>query len=721
MRRERDEKRAFARKQRRLAEINSAILSSMPAHVALLDADGHIVAVNQAWQYHGTRYGFDDPRCEIGENYLDVCRRAKGDHAADAIAVVQGLEAVLAGTRNSFALEYVSHNGAERRWQRIMVTPVARGGKDGAVIMLLDVTDRKLAEEQLKINASALRHLTEAVIITDAELHVVAVNKAFVTITGFVAERMLGRRLADLVVDTDAQNLMKEIRTTIDSEGAWKGELRSRRADGELFPAYCSFSPVRNDAGHIEHYTAVFTDLTAFREFERRIEFLSQHDALTGLPNRNALAAQLQEAIPLAKATGTTFALLVAELDDFKTVNDTMGHATGDLLLKAVADRLRKINRAGDGLARMGGDEFGILVINLNHPAEAERVAERIRVALERPFRISGQDMFVTASIGVSSFSNDGQDFESLLRAADAAVYRAKQLGRNTVSWYSAEMDVANVERFTIQNSLPQALAQGQFILEYQPTINLFNGRVTGAEALIRWRHPQLGLVGPTRFIGLAEETGLIIPIGEWVFRTACHPVARWIASGWSDATVAVNLSARQFAQPELTNRITAALTEANIEPWRLRLEVTESMVMNDPDAAASTIERLSYMGVQMALDDFGTGYSSFNYLKRFHLRCLKVDRSFISGVASDNEDASIVRAIIALGKALGMKIVGEGIETLAQADFLRNAGCDDGQGFYYSPATSPADVRAMAMSDFPLATGSLQAQLDLIDNRTES
>jgi len=715
MRQERNEKRISEREQRRLAEVNSAILSSLPAHVALLDSEGHIVAVNEAWQRNGRLHGFDDPNCDVGESYLDVCKRAKGDHAVDAIQVVQGLQALLAGTRESFALEYACHVGAEKRWLRMMATPVTRGGKGGAVVMMLNVTDRKLAEEQLKINANALRHLTEGVVITDADLHIVTVNKAFSTLTGYSAEKTLGRRLSELLVREQPEMLIENIRTAVIHDGGWKGELRSRRANGELFPAFFSFSAVRDTTGEIEYYTAVFTDLSTFREFERRIDYLSHSDVLTGLPNRISLAAHMQKAVGNLQSNGASIALLVAELDSFKNVNDTVGHATGDLLLKSVADRLRRICRPGDVLARLGGDEFGVLALNLKDSSEAEKLAEGLRTAIERPFRLAGQDVFITASIGVSSFPTDGQDFEALLRAADAAVYRAKQLGRNTVSWYSPEMNVATMERFTLQNGLPHALARQEFVLEYQPTVDLYTGRLTGAEALLRWRHPQLGMITPTRFIGLAEDTGLIVPIGDWVLRTACRQVNRWMAAGWDDATVAVNLSARQFNQPDLQARISDALASANIEPWRLRMEVTESMIMSDPDRAAATLQRLARMGIQLALDDFGTGYSSLNYLKRFRLGCVKVDRSFVSGVASDEEDASIVRAIIALGKALGMKIIAEGIETVAQAEFLRNAGCDDGQGYYYSPATSATDVRAMAMNRFPLAAGSLQSQLDLV------
>ena len=717
LRQERNLKRASEREQRRLAEVNSAILGSLPAHVALLDANGHIVAVNAAWRLHGAPHGFDDPASQIGENYLEVCKRARGDHAIDADTVMQGVSAVLTGVRDAFALEYPRHQGAERRWQRIMATPVARGSRSGAVIMLLDVTDRKLIEEQLKINANALRHLTEGILIIDADLRIVTVNKAFTTITGIASDHAVGRRLADILVDNQAAQTIDDIRSTVGREGAWKGELRSRRASGELFPAYFSFSAVRDHAGEVEYYTAVLTDLSQYREFERRIEHLSQNDALTGLPNRAALAAQVKNAVATPSAIGGSYALLVVELDSFKTINETIGHVAGDALLKAVAARLSKSKRPNDVLARLGGDEFGLLAVDLTHPSEAERLATELRATIERPFRVAEHDVFITASVGISSFPSDGQDFDALLRAADAAVYRAKQLGRNTVSVYAPEINSACAERFALKNSLPQALAQEQFILEYQPTINLSTGLVTGAEALIRWRHPQLGLIGPTRFIGVAEDTGLIAPIGDWVLRTACQQVARWVAAGWRDATVAVNLSARQFAQSDLLAQIENALHAAKIEPWRLRLEVTESMVMSDPQSAATVIDKLSHMGAQIALDDFGTGYSSFNYLKRFRVGILKVDRSFISGVDSGDQDASIVRAIIALGQTLGMKIVAEGVETMAQSEFLRNAGCDDGQGFHYSPPTSAADVRAMATSKVPLLSGSLQPQLDLVIN----
>jgi len=349
--------------------------------------------------------------------------------------------------------------------------------------------------------------------------------------------------------------------------------------------------------------------------------------------------------------------------------------------------------RGDEMLARLGGDEFVLLVPQLQTADESAAVAEHLRISLERPFKIGEHELFITASIGISCYPQDGRDFEAMLRTADAAVYRAKRSGRNAVAFYSAEIDAAAQERFVLQNGLPHALARGEFILEYQPTIDLRNNAVTGVEALIRWRHPQLGLVPPSRFIDLAEDTGLIIPISEWVLRTALLQAKHWINAGWSHAAVAVNLSVRQFTQPNLAVRIAEILASIGVQPSCVRLEVTESMVMEDPLMAAATLEHLGRMGIQMALDDFGTGYSSLSFLKRFRLACLKVDRSFVSGTPGNAGDESIVHAVVALGKTLGMKIIAEGVETRAQASFLRDAGCDDAQGYYYARPVDSKEV----------------------------
>lgn len=690
MRRERREKERTEHEQQRLAELNSAILNSLPALIALLDARGHIIAVNEAWRASRHSAGLANPAWGIGSDYVNLCARLDKERVSDAAAVAQGLKEVLLGARDSFSIEYAIHTTAVKRWFRMVGTPVSGGG---AVVMHLDVTDRKSAEEQLKINANALRHLSEGVVITDANLCVVTVNQAFVGITGYLQRQVTGRPVATLTAQDQSHAFMQLIKATVTQRGSWKGELPVRRKSGEVFPALFSFSAVRSESGAVEYFTAVFSDLSSVRAAERQVEFLSQHDALTALPNRTALQQRLHQAIATHDPQQGAPVLLLIELDRFKTVNDTLGHPIGDALLCGVAKRLSNHIGSNEMLARLGGDEFVVLVPQLRTPEEIAAVAEHMRSTLERPFNIGTHELFITASIGVSCYPHDGRDFEAMLRTADAAVYRAKRSGRNTISFYSAEMDAAAQERFLLQNTLPQALARGEFILEYQPTIDLKNNVVTGVEALIRWRHPQLGMVPPGHFIDLAEDTGLIIPISEWVLRTALIQAKRWIAAGWSRAAVAVNLSVRQFAQPDLAARIAETIESVGMQPSRIRLEVTESMVMEDPILAAATLERLSRMGIQIALDDFGTGYSSLSYLKRFRLGCLKVDRSFVSGTPGDAGDESIVHAVVALGKTLGMKIVAEGVETRAQANFLRAAGCDDAQGFYYARPVDSEEV----------------------------
>ncbi len=694
MRNEREAKYRTEREQQRLSALNGALLDSMPAHAALLDREGNIIATNAAWRCDGNRDGFSNPDWDVGTNYPTACLQLLQQHHKHAVEIARGVRAVLAGSRDHFAVEYPGGTDTERRWFRLMATPVSHARNDsahnaGAVIMHVDITERRGVEEQLKINANALQQLTEGVVITNADLKVITVNRAYSAMTGFEADEVIGLPLWTAITGEDGQQI-SATDTTLPLSGGWRAELSSRRKDGETFPAIFSINPVRGEQGQIEHYTAVLTDLSSLRDVERRIEYLSQHDALTGLPNRAALETELLTSTNEMHDRADVVAVLLVELDRFKSINDTLGHRTGDALIRAVSERLNHIRHASDYLARIGGDEFVVLRHGLYATETILPYADHIRAELEKPFVIGSRELFITASIGISCFPNDGLDYESLLRAADAAVYQAKQSGRNAVALYSPAEDAAATERFTLQNSLPLALSRDQFVLEYQPVVDLNSGIVTGVEALLRWQHPQLGLISPARFIGIAEDTGLILPISDWVLNTACAQLRTWQLGGWLNPHVAVNLSSREFARHDLPKRIAAALTEYDLKPHQLRLELTESMVMGDPASAADLINKLAEMGVEVALDDFGTGYSSLSYLKRFRLGCLKVDRSFVSGTQSNAGDQSIVRAVIALGKTLDMKIVGEGVETLEQANFLRQAGCDDAQGYFYArPATA--------------------------------
>jgi diguanylate cyclase (GGDEF)-like protein/PAS domain S-box-containing protein len=685
-RREREAKRHTEREQLRLSALNEALLDSLPAYAALLDSKGHLLAINAAWRGADDMNGFASNQLTLGMHYPNACLKLVARYHQHAVNMARGVRSVLSGIREQFVLEYSSDDATEKRhWFRTVVTRVRNTNFDsGAVIMHIDITERRLADEQLRISANALQHLTEGVVITNAQLQVIGINKAYSAMTGYDQDEVQGMPLWTVITGEDSTHAPTASRALALS-GGWRTELSSRRKDGEPFPALFSINPVRNALGDIEHYTAVLTDLSSLRDVERRIEYLAQHDALTGLANRAALETRLLHTISNLQNRFHVAAVLLIELDRFKSINDTLGHRAGDALIRAVAERLGHLKHPADFLARLGGDEFVLLCHETHNMDSIAPYAEQIRQELEKPFIIGARELFITASIGISCYPHDGLDYESLLRAADAAVYLAKQSGRNAVALYSPSEDAAATERFVLQNSLPMALARDELVLEYQPVVDLNTGMVRSVEALLRWKHPQLGLISPTRFIDIAEDTGLILPISDWVLNTACAQLRRWQLQGWRDPHVAVNLSSRQFSRQDLPERIATALDEYDLKPHQLRLELTESMVMGDPASAAELINKLHGMGIEVALDDFGTGYSSLAYLKRFRLGCLKVDRSFVSGSLNSQGDQSIIRAVVALGKTLDMKVVAEGVETLEQANFLRQVGCDDAQGYFYS------------------------------------
>lgn len=697
-RREREAKRLHALEQQRLSALNSALLDSLPAAAALLDSAGHLLAVNAEWGMTGKHNPFANTDWLIGTHYPSACLKLAQRHQLNAVNIACGIRGVLSGVRERFIIEYALDDSDKaaahpKRWFRTVVTQVRHQQFDaGAVIMHIDITERRQTDEQLRIGANALENLTEGVIIANAHLQIVSVNRTYTAMTGYESSEVMGMPLWLVVTGEEGQHAPNTSRTLALS-GGWRTELAVRRKGGETFPAIFSISPVRNAQNDIEHYTVVLTDLSTLRDVERRIEYLAQHDSLTGLPNRAALEARLLDNIANMPSRFHLAAVLLIELDRFKSINDTLGHRAGDLLIRAVTERLEHLKHPADFLARIGGDEFVLLCHETRELDSIRAHAEQIRQALEKPFVIGSRELFITASIGISCYPHDGIDYDSLLRAADAAVYQAKQSGRNNVAMYSPDEDAAATERFVLQNSLPMALARDQLVLEYQPLIDLNTGAVHSVEALLRWQHPQLGLVSPSRFIEIAEDTGLILPISDWVLNATCAQLRRWQLQGWENPHAAINLSSRQFSRPDLPQRIASALDEYDLKPDQLRLELTESMVMGDPASATLHIKQLRNMGVDVALDDFGTGYSSLSYLQRFQLGCLKVDRSFVKGIHHNAGDQSIVRAIIAMGKTLGMRIVAEGVETLEQANFLRQLGCDDAQGYFYSRPTQPDHI----------------------------
>jgi diguanylate cyclase (GGDEF)-like protein/PAS domain S-box-containing protein len=547
------------------------------------------------------------------------------------------------------------------------------------------VLSRSKEADSLRLLGQIFESSREGIMITDEAMRIVSVNPALARNTGYSEAQLVGKTPAFLS-SARQPDFSQAMRDSLARQGHSQHELWNRRADGEEFPALLSMSEVRYRDGRVTHYVGFHFDISERKAAEDRIAFLAYHDALTGLPNRVLAKERLDLAIALASRSGHKVALLFFDLDNFKMINDSLGHSTGDALLRAVATRLRGCIREGDTLSRVGGDEFLLVVSDVAAPDDVGAVSEKILAQLTEPFHVEGNELTTSVSMGVAVYPDDGQDFDALLKKADTAMYSAKEAGRNTYRFYTRQMNVDALEHLKIRTGLRQALDQGQFVLHFQPQIDLATGRTVGAEALIRWAHPELGLLPPARFIGIAEDTGLIVPIGDWVLREACRQAAAWrAASGLPELVCAVNLSAPQFRRGDLEGSVARALADSGLDAAGLELELTESILIRDTEHVLATVQRLKSIGVKLSIDDFGTGYSSLSYLKRFAVDKLKIDRSFVRGMADDPNDAAIVRAIIQMARSLGLKTIAEGVEDDRLRALLLMHRCDEGQGFHFA------------------------------------
>ncbi|KZE32649.1 PAS domain S-box-containing protein/diguanylate cyclase (GGDEF)-like protein [Crenobacter luteus] len=570
------------------------------------------------------------------------------------------------------------------------------GGRISAVWrMVRDISERREAEERMQLASKVFENTVEGIMITDPDLRIRSVNRAFTKITGYSEDEVLGKKPSVLSSGRHEQPFYESMWQHLSEHGAWQGEVWNRRKDGEVYPEWLAINAVRGVAGEITHYVAVFSDLSERKAADERIQFLAHFDVLTNLPNRSHMQDRAEIAIQNALRDGHQLALLLLDLDRFKTINESLGHSAGDALLQAATERIKHSLAPGAMLARQGGDEFIILLPRLAEPAEAAAVAETVREAFAAAFDVHGHRLTITPSIGISVFPDDGRDFETLVRNADAAMYLAKSSGRNSYKFYTADLNARAREILAIESQLRFALERDEFVLHYQPLVDMHSGRVVGAEALIRWQHPNLGLIGPAGFIQVAEERGFIVQIGNWVIREACRQLAEWLARGLPAVKVSVNLSALQFRQQELSTVIEDALAEHGLSGDCLDVEVTETVVMEDAEATLAAIERIKGMGLSLSVDDFGTGYSSLSYLKRFKADKIKIDRSFVRDIPGDSDDAAITRAIINMAKFLNMKVVAEGVETREQWDFLAGEGCDLVQGFLVAKPMPAADFAA--------------------------
>ncbi len=554
--------------------------------------------------------------------------------------------------------------------------------------LLQEVVERKHSEESLRLRDRAIEASINGIMIFDSSLPdrpVIYVNPAVEHITGYTAQEVVGRNGRFLVRDDKDQTGLAEIRAALREGRPASAVIRSYRKDGSLFWNELFVAPVRNDSGQVTHSVSIINDVTDRIRYEEELEHQANHDALTGLANRNLLDDRLDQAIASAYRYERLMAVVYLDLDNFKVINDSLGHKVGDELVKMAAQRLSRSMREVDTVARIGGDEF-VLVFSDAKQEEMVTVAlQRIQEAIAAPFAIEEQELYVTCSMGASLFPRDGRDGQTLLKNADAAMYQAKEHGRNTFRFYISEMNAMVTKRLTLERGLRHALERAEFVLHYQPQIDFANGAIFGAEALVRWQHPDLGLLAPDHFIQVAEETGLIVPIGEWVMDTACAQNATWQKQGLPPIVMAVNLSARQFRQENLSVVITRVLERHGLQPRWLELELTESMVMQNAEQTVATLRELNRLGVRIALDDFGTGYSSLNYLKRFPIDKLKIDQSFVRDLTRDPDDAAIVLAIIAMAHSLNLKVIAEGVETREQFDYLQSHNCDEVQGYYFS------------------------------------
>ncbi len=583
-----------------------------------------------------------------------------------------------------------------RFWNELTVVPVfdAVGRLVQFVGTQRDVSARREANDQLMLASRVFEDGSEGFIIADAERRIIKVNPAFTAISGYSEAEALGRNPSMLSSGRHDPAFYRAMWHAVHEHGCWQGEIWNRRKDGEVYPQRLALRRIADDSGQATHYVASFSDITDRKAAEDSIWRLAHYDPLTGLPNRAFLHERAALALERSRLGGETVAVLFIDLDHFKNVNDSLGHRIGDQLLVEVSRRFKSTLREGDTLARIGGDEFVMLLPGAS-AREASHVVRRLLDLASAPFRVEPHELTITPSVGIAMYPFDGGDFDSLATCADVAMYRAKGMGRNTSCFFTAEMQAQCTRALLLDNLLRRAIERDEFSLQYQPQCALRDGALVGVEALLRWDNPELGQVSPMEFIAIAENSGLIIPIGEWVLRTALTRMREWIEDGIAPPVVAVNLSVVQFRQPGFPEHVGRILAECGVEPDRLELELTESVASDDPGGAMALMEALHAQGIGLSIDDFGTGYSSLSYLKRFKVGKLKIDRSFVSSVTDSAADQAIVSAIIRLANGLGMTTIAEGVETPAQMEALRLRGCDEIQGYWLSRPFPPEDLPA--------------------------
>ena len=539
-------------------------------------------------------------------------------------------------------------------------------------------------QERLRQAAVVFDCTREGVLVSDRNGLIVHVNRALVEITGYSPQEVLGQSPSLFKSGRHGPEFYQSVFESLKNTGQWHGEIWNRRKSGEVYPQWQTIRSICDAKGLISHYVAVFSDISAIKNSQTEMMRLAHHDPLTDLPNRLLFTDRAEQALASAQRHKSGCALLMIDLDHFKIINDSLGHNVGDLLLKEVGERLLSVFGKGFTVARLGGDEFAVLIENCSQVAQAAALAQQTLEVMKGAFLVDKHQLFISASVGISLFPNDALNAEQLLRNADSALFKAKSAGREGYALYTEELTAHAQYRVEVANDLRRALEQHELRVFYQPVHDLSTSRMIGVEALVRWQHPQRGLVAPGEFIPIAERTGLIAEIDAWVLEQSCWQMCQWQAAGIELSFVAVNISSRLFARPELYQLVSTVLADTGLDPALLELEITESAVMDNSEVALEQMHHLRELGLRLAIDDFGTGFSSLLRLKRMPVQKLKIDQGFVAGLPGDDDDVAIVRAVIALAQSMGMQVHAEGIEHVEQAQFLLNYNCDLGQGYWF-------------------------------------
>ncbi|RTR34986.1 sensor domain-containing protein [Shewanella atlantica] len=663
-------------------------IDSLKEHVWMKDVDGRYVIFNRS-----VEKSWGKTREEIinkTDEELFVSDLAKEFIQADIEAINKGEQITVGECKGQ-------HAEIDRYWLETSKVPVVTddGSLKGVIGLSRNISQHKAIQEQLELSGRVFENSVEGVMITDRDGKILETYGAFSEITGYTREEVLGKNPSMFSSGRHDKAFYGDMWTGLLHKGRWHGEIWNRRKNGAIFPQLLTLSSMLGDDGLVRYFVAVFADISAQKKSEAELAHLAYHDPLTKLPNRMTLTAQIEQEIRHAQHQGSQLAIVFIDVDLFKHINDSFGHLMGDEILVELAARLTMQKSTEDTLARIGGDEFVVLFPEGGGSEELTLAVSKLRAAFDQPFSVGDNEQIrLTASMGVSVYPHDGKDCYTLLRNADAAKHRAKQDGRNSYAFYTESLTLESREHLKLQSALHVALEEGNFHLVYQPKLNFNSLKTVGFEALLRWEDPVLGVISPGIFIPIAEKIGLINSIGSWVLREACQQGVKWIGQGKTFGRIAVNVAGQQIKRSSFVDEVKQILSETGFPAQSLELEVTESFMMSDPEAAARDLRVLGDLGIELSVDDFGTGYSSLNYLKKLPIHKLKIDQSFVRDIPVDANNTAIAKAVIALGHALNLQVVAEGVETELQADFLRESGCDEVQGYLYSRPQLPEDLQ---------------------------